>query len=48
MDVSLSDRFLGVIEHAYSMEEAMNVMGALKQQAEDDSQTFQLIRLLEL
>jgi hypothetical protein len=48
VDVSLSDRFFGVIEHAYSMEEAMRVMEALKEEGEDDLQTYQLTRFLEL
>lgn len=48
VDVSLYDRFLEAIKTAYSMEEAMNVMEASKQQGEDDSQTYQLTRLLEL
>ena len=48
VDVSLSDRFLLAIQEAYNMDEAMYIMEAMKQEGDDDSQTYQLTRFLEL
>jgi len=48
VDVSLSDRFLLAIENTYSMAQAMGMMEAMKEEGEDNSQTYQLTRFLEL
>lgn len=48
VDVSLSDRFLLAIGNTHSMAEAMGMMEAMKKEGEDNSQTYQLTRFLEL
>jgi hypothetical protein len=48
VDASLSDRVLWAIENADSMEKAMTIMEEMKEEGEDDSETYQLTRFLEL
>lgn len=48
VELSLSDRFLSTIKDANSMTDALRTMYTTKEPGEDNSQTYQLTRLLEL